>query len=72
MSWKTINSILAEAAVDETFCQNLLENPSKAIQQRQFVLMKEEEEKLCSIEARDLTEFSQHIVPKSIAITSVL
>ncbi len=62
MSWKTINSILAEATVDETFCQNLLENPSQAIQQRRFVLMKEEEEKLCSIEARDLTEFSQRIL----------
>jgi hypothetical protein len=62
MSWKTINSILAEATVDEIFCQNLLANPSKAIQQRQFALMTEEEEKLFSIEARDLTEFSQHIL----------
>ena len=61
MSWNAINSILAEATVDEIFCRHLLTNPSNAIQQRRFTLMKEEEEKLCSFEARDLTEFSQHI-----------
>jgi hypothetical protein len=62
MNWKTINSILARAVVDETFCQNLLEDPSTAIQQQQFVLTKEEEEKLNVIEARDLSEFSQQIL----------
>jgi hypothetical protein len=62
MSWETINSILAQAVLDETFCQNLLKNPLKAVQQQQFFLMKEEEEKLSSIEARDLSEFSQHIL----------
>jgi hypothetical protein len=62
LSWETINAILAQAVVDETFCQNLLENPVEAIQQQQFVLMKEEEEKLYSIEAQDLSEFSQHIL----------
>ena len=54
MSWKTINSILGLAAMDETFCQELLKDPVKAVKQRQFVLTKEEEEKLGSISAQDL------------------
>jgi hypothetical protein len=62
VSWKTINAILGQAAIDETFCQELLENPVEAIKNRQFVLTKEEEEKLGSISAKDLSEFSQQVL----------
>ncbi len=62
MSWKTINSILGLAAMDEAFCQELLKDPVKAVKQRQFVLTEEEEEKLGSISAQDLSHFSQQVL----------
>jgi hypothetical protein len=62
MSWKTINTILGQAAIDDTFCQELLENPVKAIKQKGFTLTKEEEKKLSRISARDLSEFSQQVL----------
>jgi len=62
MSWKTINAILGLAVIDEAFCQELLKNPVEAIKQRQFVLTREEEEKLSTIVARDLSEFSQQVL----------
>lgn len=62
MSWRTINSILGLAAMDEAFCKELLQNPVKAIKQRQYSLTKEEEEKLSSISARDLAHFSQQVL----------
>lgn len=62
MSWKTINAILGLAATDETFCQELLHNPVKAIKQRHFVLTKEEEEKLSRVAAQDLADFSQQVL----------
>ncbi len=62
MSWKTINAILGQATVDELFCQELLQNPVKAIKQRQYVLTGEEEKKLGSISAQDLSEFSRQVL----------
>jgi len=62
MSWKTINAILGQATVDEVFCQELLQDPVKAIKQQQYVLTREEEEKLGSIFAQDLSEFSQQVL----------
>lgn len=62
MSWKMINTILGQAAVDDVFCQELLKNPVEAIKQRRYVLTKEEEEKLSRISARDLSEFSQEVL----------
>lgn len=62
MSWKTINSILGLAAMDEAFCQELLKNPVEAVKQRQFVLTKDEEDKLSSISAQDLSHFSQQVL----------
>jgi hypothetical protein len=59
MSWKTINAILGLAAVDEVFCQELLKNPVEAIQARNFQLTHEEQEKLRSITAHHLEEFSR-------------
>ena len=59
MSWKIINAILGLASVDQTFCRELLENPSRAVQNKQFELTREEEEIFTRISARDLTEFSQ-------------
>lgn len=62
MSWKTINAILGQATVDEVFCQELLQDPVKAIKQQQYVLTREEEEKLGSIFAQDLSEFSRQVL----------
>lgn len=62
MSWKTINAILGQAATDDIFCHDLLKNPVKAVKQKGFVLTKEEEEKLSSISAGDLSEFSQQVL----------
>jgi len=62
MSWKTINAILGQAATDDTFCQDLLKNPVKAIKQKGFDLTKEEEELLNGISASDLSEFSQRVL----------
>ena len=62
MSWKTINAILGQAAIDDAFCQDLLKNPVEAIKQKGFVLTKEEEEKLSHISASDLSEFSQQVL----------
>jgi hypothetical protein len=62
MSWKTINAILGLAATDEAFCQELLHTPVKAIKQRQFALTREEEEKLGSIAAQNLSDFSQQVL----------
>jgi hypothetical protein len=62
MSWKTINAILGLAIVDEAFCQELLKNPVEAIQQKRFVISKEEEEKLQGVTAGDLSDFSQQVL----------
>ncbi|GCE14905.1 hypothetical protein [Tengunoibacter tsumagoiensis] len=62
MSWKTINTILALAAVDETFCHELLKNPVVAIQMRQFSLSSEEQMKISRIRASDLSEFSKMVL----------
>jgi hypothetical protein len=62
MSWKTINAVLGLATIDEAFCEELLKNPVEAIRARKFVLSKEEEEKLSSIVASDLAEFSQQVL----------
>ncbi len=62
MSWKAINAILGMAAVDEKFCQELLDNPVQAIRARNFELTASEQEKLKRISARDLTEFSQKVL----------
>lgn len=62
MSWKTINAILGRAAIDDTFCQDLLKNPLETIKQSRFALTREEEEKLSHISASDLSEFSQQVL----------
>lgn len=62
MGWKTINAILGLATTDETFCQELLKDPVKAIKQRKFVLTREEEIKISRIVASDLSEFSQQLL----------
>lgn len=62
MSWKTINAILGLAAVNETFCEELLKNPIEAIRQQQFTLTKDEEAKLRTIVASDLADFSRQVL----------
>lgn len=59
MSRKTINAILGLASVDQTFCQELLDNPLQAVQAKNFDLSREEQEIFKRISARDLYEFSQ-------------
>lgn len=62
MTWKTINAILGLATVDQTFCQELLKDPLRATQARQFELSPEEQEIFKKILARDLSEFSQMLL----------
>lgn len=59
MTRKTINAILGLASVDQTFCQELLTNPLRAVQTKHFDLSREEQEIFTRISARDLYEFSQ-------------
>ncbi len=59
MTRKIINAILGLASVDQTFCRELLENPLRAVQAKQFELTPEEEGIFQRISARDLYEFSQ-------------
>jgi len=40
----------------------LLKNPVEAIQQKRFVISKEEEEKLQGVTAGDLSDFSQQVL----------
>ncbi len=62
MSWKIINSILALAAVDEVFCQELLKDPVPSIQAQNFDLTAHEKDKFKYIAAKDLAEFSQKLL----------
>ena len=62
MSWKTINSILGLATVDEEFCQALLANPLAAVKARQFELTAEQEKVLSTISATNLSDFSQQLM----------
>ena len=59
MTRKTINAILGLASVDQTFCEELLDNPLQAVQTKNFALSKDEQEIFRRISARDLYEFSQ-------------
>lgn len=59
MSRKIINAILGLASVDQTFCQELIENPLQAVRAKQFVLTSEEEAMFQQISAHNLYEFSQ-------------
>lgn len=59
MTRKTINAILGLASVDQTFCQELLNNPLQAVKTKNFELSEEEQAIFRRISARDLYEFSQ-------------
>ena len=59
MTRKTINAILGLASIDQTFCQQLLDDPLQAVQSKNFELSEEEQEIFRRISARDLYEFSQ-------------
>jgi hypothetical protein len=59
LSRKTINAILGLASVDQAFCQELLKDPLRAVQTRQFKLTPEEEEIFKRISAQNLYEFSR-------------
>lgn len=64
MSWRTINTILGLATVDEDFCRALLADPLAAVQARQFTLTPEEQAIFQSISATSLAEFSQQLVAR--------
>lgn len=59
MTRKTINAILGLASIDQTFCQQLLDDPLQAVQSKNFELSQEEQEIFRRISAHDLYEFSQ-------------
>jgi hypothetical protein len=62
MSWKTINSILGLATVDEEFRRALLANPLNAVQAQQIELTEEEQEAFKAISAANLSELSQQLI----------
>lgn len=64
MSWKTINTLLGLAAVDEEFCQMLMDDPLAAAQKKHIELTAEEQEAFKSISATNLSEFSQQLIAR--------
>lgn len=57
MSWKTINRILGQAAIDSAFRQRLLEDPPTALAAEGFELTPEEQEALTQFSALSFPEF---------------
>lgn len=62
MSWSTLNEILGLALTDLTFEKELLEDPCKAVEQRQFHLTKSEQDVLRLIQADNIYEFTTRLV----------
>lgn len=64
MSWQTINTVLGLAMVDAQFASRLLANPLVAIQEFGFDLTEEEQNVLCRVKARNISELSQILLEK--------
>jgi hypothetical protein len=64
MSWQTINKILSRAVVDTQFASRLLADPLAAVQEFGFDLTIEEQNVLCKVNARDISELSQILLEK--------
>ncbi|HZU66455.1 MAG TPA: Os1348 family NHLP clan protein [Ktedonobacteraceae bacterium] len=64
MSWTVINEILGLAAVDQSFCEELLASPLEAVQRRKYELTPKEQAAIQGIVARDIYEFSQILLDR--------
>jgi hypothetical protein len=62
MSWSTLNEILGLAVVDLTFQKELLEDPLKAVANRQYRLNKKEKKALSLIQANSIYEFTTRLL----------
>lgn len=62
MSWKILNEILGLASIDQEFCRKLLDHPIEAIKEKGFTITREEREVLSTIQARDISDFSGHLL----------
>jgi hypothetical protein len=59
MSRKTINNLLGQAIIDDSFARKLLADPLQAALQGGFDLTPEEQEILRRIKAKDIAELSK-------------
>lgn len=64
MSWKTINTVLGLAMIDEDFAQKLLQTPRDALSSYGIQLALEELELLCTSQAQTLEELSELLFKK--------
>lgn len=64
MSWKTINTVLGLAMIDEDFAQKLLQTPREALSSYGIQLAPEELELLCTCQAHTLEELSELLLKK--------
>lgn len=62
MSWKTINRILGQAAIDPVFRQCLRESPLAALSAEGFELTPEEQEVFARFAALPFPEFCQRLL----------
>lgn len=62
MSWQTLNQILALAATEPDFCQNLLRDPVATIEERGWLLSQRERQVLKTLHAHDLSDLSQKLL----------
>ena len=62
MSWRTINRILGQAAIDSAFRQRLLEDPPTALAAEGFELTPEEQEALTRFSALPFPEFCRRLL----------
>ncbi len=62
MSWKNLNEMIGMAAIDQQFCQKLLQSPISAIDEQGYVLTPEEREIVATIRAADIQEFCEQLL----------
>ena len=62
MSWKTVNRILGQAAIDQDFCKRLQEDPLAALAAEDFELTPEELEAFTRFAALPFPEFCQRLL----------
>jgi hypothetical protein len=62
MSWKTVNRILGQAAIDPEFRQMLQKDPLAALEAQGFELTPEEQEVLTKFSSLPFPEFCQRLL----------
>jgi hypothetical protein len=64
MSWKTVNRILGQAAIDPAFRQRLQENPLTALEEQGFKLTPEEQEAFTEFRSLPFSQLCQRLLEK--------